>query len=298
MKKRVISIIIIILLLSLFGCSFNTSKKVFNINPNTPSSNIKGPMWKIEDSNNTVYLYGTIHNASKEIYPLHKDVEDSFNESDFFVMEQNYLDLDKNALNKLCYYQNGDTMENHLSKEALTIVKKYAKKYNGGYSEAIKLKPFAYTRNMADILANNKNFDSRFGVDNYFFQKAQITNKPILSLDNFIEIYEDLGNISDECSNKIILQLDNINSDSGLKSLEKWKNANIESYEQNEDVSLQEYEDIILYNRNKKWVEKIIEYINDDKNYFVAAGSSHFEGDKSVINLLKEKGYTVSFLSN
>lgn len=284
----------------LFGCSSNLSKTPFNIDAHAQSSNIKGPMWKIEGVNNIIYLYGTIHNASKSIYPLHKDVEDAFEESDIFVMEQNFSDpsLDKHLLNSLMYYQNNDTLENHLSKDALDIVKKYSSLIKGGYQSAIKLKPFAYTRIMEDILTYNESFDSKFGVDNYFLQKAQITNKKILSLDNSIELYKDLGNISDECANQIVLQLDNIDSKSGLTSFEMWKNSDIEALKLDIDTSSQDYNQIVLVNRNKQWVEKIINYINDDKDYFIAVGFAHFVGEESIIELLRDKGFTTSFLSD
>lgn len=300
MIKKYITTIILSSLILLSGCTSNLNKTAFNINKNTPSSNIKGPMWKLENTNNTIYLYGTIHNASKDIYPLHKDVENAFDESDIFVMEQNFSDpsLDKQLLNTLLYYKDDDTMENHLSKEALDIVKKYSSLIKGGYEESIKLKPFAYARSMEDILSANRNFDSNFGVDKYFLQKSQISNKEILSLDDSIELYKDLGNLSDQCANKIILNLNNITDNSGLASFEMWKNSDIEKLKLDIDTSLQEYNQIVLINRNKKWVEKIINYIDDDKNYFIAVGFAHFVGEESIIALLNEKGITVSFLSN
>lgn len=314
MKGRGIAIIsAIILSVSLFGCGGNKNNYVFGIDPSTPSSNIKGPMWKLEDDDSVVYLYGTIHNAGKEIYPLHEDIEKAFEDSKIFVMEQNDEDLDKNALQKAIYYQNGDTMEKHLSKEAIDVVKKYATKYGGNYNEIIKLKPFAYSRSMVDVICHDKSFDPKYGLDNYWFEKAKLNNKKILSLDDYVEVYGDLGNLSDEDCNKLILQLDYLSPEeqkqNGLKMLEQWKKADIESMNQEDEddgekyraLNLEPSEDylnILLFDRNEKWVDKIVNYLNDDENYFVAGGTGHFVGDKSVIDLLEKKGYTVTFLSN
>ena len=298
--KNFITIIIIISLTFIFGCEANLSNRVFNIDPNKESTNIKGPLWKVEDDNNTVYLYGTIHNANKDIYPLHDDIEEAFNNSDILVVEQDFSDerLDRNELKSLLYYENGDTMENHLTEKALNIVKKYSKTIQGGYKEAIKLKPFAYARSMEDILSKSDKFDSSFGVDNYFLQKAQILNKEIISLDNTLKLYEDLGKLSDKYSNEIILNLDNITEESGVESLEMWKTASIENLELSLDTSLKEYNDIVLYKRNEEWIEKVIKYINDDKDYFVSVGSYHLVGENSLVYLLEKRGFKVLFLSN
>ncbi|NOT76146.1 MAG: TraB/GumN family protein [Cyclobacteriaceae bacterium] len=45
--------------------------------------------------------------------------------------------------------------------------------------------------------------------------------------------------------------------------------------------------------RNQEWIAKIDKMIND-KPSFIAIGVSHLEGDKGILSLLKEKGYTLT----
>lgn len=45
--------------------------------------------------------------------------------------------------------------------------------------------------------------------------------------------------------------------------------------------------------RNQEWLPKIIKMVHD-KPSFIAIGVSHLEGDKGIIALLKENGYTLS----
>ena len=48
-----------------------------------------------------------------------------------------------------------------------------------------------------------------------------------------------------------------------------------------------------LFKRNQNWIPKIEEKIKDH-SCFIAVGAAHLPGDKGVLNMLKQKGYTVT----
>ena len=52
------------------------------------------------------------------------------------------------------------------------------------------------------------------------------------------------------------------------------------------------YADLMLYQRNKKWIPIIEEEIKE-KSSFIAVGASHLGSDQGVIKLLRNEGYTV-----
>jgi uncharacterized protein YbaP (TraB family) len=52
-----------------------------------------------------------------------------------------------------------------------------------------------------------------------------------------------------------------------------------------------------LYNkRNEKMASKIQEYLKTKETYFVVVGAGHLVGSKGIIEILREKGYTVEQL--
>ncbi len=53
------------------------------------------------------------------------------------------------------------------------------------------------------------------------------------------------------------------------------------------------FSDNFLNKRNQNWIPKI-EEIAKENSSFIAVGAAHLMGDKGVINLLREKGYTVT----
>ena len=60
----------------------------------------------------------------------------------------------------------------------------------------------------------------------------------------------------------------------------------------NDEDELSEYSDLLLSNRNKKWVPEIIEQAKLKPTFF-AVGAGHLGNINGVINLLRKQGYKV-----
>ena len=60
-----------------------------------------------------------------------------------------------------------------------------------------------------------------------------------------------------------------------------------------EDGLFAEFKEIMLDNRNQKWIPLIEEKIAQTPT-FIAVGSGHLPGDQGVIELLRKQGYLVT----
>ncbi|MGA2330770.1 MAG: TraB/GumN family protein, partial [Syntrophales bacterium] len=54
--------------------------------------------------------------------------------------------------------------------------------------------------------------------------------------------------------------------------------------------------DKLIYKRNRNMAQKIEGYLKTNGTYFVVVGAVHLLGDKGIIQLLKDKGYSVEQL--
>ena len=52
-------------------------------------------------------------------------------------------------------------------------------------------------------------------------------------------------------------------------------------------------EDRLLTQRNKDWILKIEEMLGKSKNTMVIVGAGHLIGPEGIVELLRQKGYTV-----
>jgi len=49
----------------------------------------------------------------------------------------------------------------------------------------------------------------------------------------------------------------------------------------------------MVSDRNHAWMPQIEELLSGDREAIVVVGSAHLVGEEGVVNLLREKGYTV-----
>jgi uncharacterized protein YbaP (TraB family) len=54
-------------------------------------------------------------------------------------------------------------------------------------------------------------------------------------------------------------------------------------------------EQVMLINRNNKWVEQLVPRLNNEK-LFIAVGALHLPEQHGLINQLKDKGFSVTRL--
>ena len=54
--------------------------------------------------------------------------------------------------------------------------------------------------------------------------------------------------------------------------------------------------EMLIIRRNRNIVLKIDDYLKTKATYFVVVGAGHLLGEKGIIQLLKERGYTVEQL--
>jgi uncharacterized protein len=64
-----------------------------------------------------------------------------------------------------------------------------------------------------------------------------------------------------------------------------------------EEFGVGNFTDLLLYNRNKNWVSTM-ERIFSSSSVVIAVGAGHLPGQKGVINLLRQAGYTVEPIEN
>jgi uncharacterized protein YbaP (TraB family) len=71
----------------------------------------------------------------------------------------------------------------------------------------------------------------------------------------------------------------------------------LEEITKKEDLGMERFTEIMLYNRNRQWAEKL-ERIMVGQSLVIAVGAGHLPGEKGVISLLRKKGYKVEPVKN
>ena len=131
-----------------------------------------------------------------------------------------------------------------------------------------------------------------------FMQMAKVNNMQIKGL----EQVEDQLSIFDAIPYTIqakefaetVLHIDSVKkSFNDMLQLYKQKDLGALNNMMNDEDELAAYNDLLLTNRNEKWIPEIIAQAKIKPTFF-AVGAAHLGNSNGVINLLKQKGYTVN----
>jgi len=265
-------------------------------------------LWKVKGNNNTVYILGSLHLAKPEFYPLDEKIENAFESSDALVVEVDIGKQDPYLLQQKFFekgmYYGSDTIADHLSKETFELAKKKLASLGMDISYMIMYKPWFLAINLVTLELIKLGFDPNYGIDKYFMDKAR-GNKDILELET-VDFQIGLFDGFNDSQQELLLFSTLLDIDIIEQEMEKmisfWQSGDAEGLEKILRRGLDEHPQILpiyeklFYERNKSMTKKIETFLADGRDYFVVVGAGHLVGKEGIIELLKEKGYSVNQL--
>lgn len=267
----------------------------------------KSFLWKVQSKTSTLYVLGSIHFLKQENYPLNPVIEKAFAQSGSLVVEADVSDpgkLNSEKILRSAVYPEGDNLENHVSGETYEFVKKETGKL-GLPSELIaRQKPWFLALTLEALQLMKLGFSPAYGVDAYFLSKAQ-GSKKILELEGMEEQINLLSSFSDKDQELfLVYTLKDLNllGDEATGLIKSWSTGNVNGIESiitktvREDRRLEPVFRRLLDDRNKGMASTIEGYLKTRETYFVVVGAGHLVGNKGIIRILKEKGYSVEQL--
>jgi len=252
-----------------------------------------------------VYLLGSIHMATKELYPLPKVIEKAFASTKVLVVEADVTNVDQAAMQKVVQEKGIFTGEQDLTKILSAAELKELKSYAAGVGVPVemisKMKPWLAVLTLSALKAQKEGLKPEFGIDIHFLNQAK-DKKTIRELEGIIPQIDLLSGFSDEEQKDFLtytIKSEKRNKDALKNIIKFWKDGNIAALEK---LLLSEFKDVpviekkFLFDRNVQMIDRILYFVKSDKELFVIAGAAHLVGDKGIIKLLEQKGFTVKQL--
>ncbi|MBL4931153.1 acyltransferase family protein [Clostridium paridis] len=283
------------------------------------SADIIGPMWKISNGDEVIYLYGTIEYGTKDMYPLNSKVEDAIKQSEGVVINADLDKVDAQKLYSIAILKSGDNIEKHVSGEAVEAYKEKTKlfeqmtKSNQPYDKLKNNKPQILAVNSIDSFINIYKENLNYSPNRYVIYSASQNKLPLIELTDKYKLIEEVGNAPDEVADaslKLLKYYSDKNVDKTLVLIDAWKKGDIEDINNKlndkyivpagEEEIYKKLNDIVSKFQNsidskykKEYSEKIDGYLKDKKKYFVALPTKYFSGEDGILKYLQSKGYTI-----
>lgn len=179
------------------------------------------------------------------------------------------------------------------------------KKYTGmGIFLYNKFKPIAIYQMLmlqkyAKVLGMDLKKSGNSAMDEYFQKSARNLNKKLVALetvDDQLKVLYDGKPLKKqvELLLEMVYDKDSLATQEIVKLNKMYQQQDLSGLHQLMKKTASEKElELLLVNRNKKWIPKIENLLKSGQSAFIAVGAGHLPGDFGVLYLLQQKGYKV-----
>lgn len=264
-------------------------------------------LWKIEGNGvkTKSYLFGTVHLIDKEHFHFPKKLQKIVAKSDVLAMEIAGLPDPAEAL-KLSMLEDGsffDFFTEVQTDSILVWVEEHTSMTGKSFKMVVgKLKPFVVSQMLVELDEKNPNRGME-NKESYEVELEAIAEEKGLEIAGFETVIEQMGffdSFTDEQQTDMVMSTIRDEYGSTSEEMDKmmalFDDQNIDGLYQmigEEEGITEEMNDLILTDRNKRWIPKIESMISE-KSTFIAVGAGHLGGPEGVIRLLEAKGYTLT----
>lgn len=304
--NQLLKILLVFTFIVLAGCSNNEEKDDGKVIDTSMF------LYKVSDSNgNYSYLFGTCHPGRDEIKSLDKITEEALKESDSIYLEcsmdtqeaQKYANyLTENSISDLgledLYY---DIMDNYSSLKGKTAYVTY---------NALAISSMTYSDK--EVIEKTK-MNTYHAIDYYIYNYAidKDNFKEVESVETQYKLFSQLSKDKDYSKETLEVLKNKDEYIKGINSIldayyngdvdffENEQNQTIEaidSLEEDEKEKIEKYQNLLVYDRNVLMKETLENCIRNKHHDFMGVGCRHLYGQKGIIQLLKNDGYTVESL--
>ncbi len=262
----------------------------------------RGLFWKVEKDGRTSYLLGTVHAWKREWLPLNPTIEKAFADSKTLAVELDAAKMDMASAVQRMMLAGNDTLEARLGKALYEQTAAEAAKLQVPEAAIAKVKPWGAMLVLAATKLQQLGFSPDAGIDNYLIQKANASGKRVIELESGDQQLAMLDGLSARLQNAMLSDFV-VNSERTPQVIGDivgaWKKGDADAaFKLNQKgfsdpEAKREFDDKFLYQRDVAMTRKIEELLRQPGPHFIAVGSLHLVGPKSIVEQLKAKGYRV-----
>jgi uncharacterized protein YbaP (TraB family) len=260
-------------------------------------------VWRVTDLGVPFFLVGSIHNLTARDYPLPKIYQSALTNSQRILFEYDPRQRDALArrFQEVAKYPDGQDLENQIHPGTVGLLKKNAWRFRIKFEEVRHYRPWAIALRMLAEQGPLGPSGPR-SMDGYLSTEARRAGKELAGLetvDEHIAFWREM--LERDGENLLLYALTREKRVGALfdRTRAAWKRGDVAALSATNARLRQANPGIaqkLLDRRNARWVERIEAEMKSGKATAIVAGAGHFSGPRSVIELLRERGYRLEQL--
>jgi uncharacterized protein YbaP (TraB family) len=262
-------------------------------------------LWTVKGRQNTVYLLGSVHVLRAGDAALPAAAEHAFEDAERLVME---IDLDDAGADPLAMatemqqaalLPEGQTLRGVLGSDYAAINERARK--SGLDLEALDaFAPWFVAISLLDVELAGRGFSPEYGIEQTLTARAIEEHKPIEGLETAAQQFQMLASMPLAQQKRFLtMTLDeSAHLDRELDELMRaWRSGDTAALARLLSAEYGQFPDLyrrLTVDRNRAWAGRLAGLLDDRDDYLVVVGALHLVGPESVVDLLRQRGYTVT----
>jgi uncharacterized protein YbaP (TraB family) len=257
-------------------------------------------LWEVRSPTATVYLLGSIHIASGDIYPLDARIERAFQASDTLVLETELDDASQaraaSMLQQAGTYTPPDSLESHVDAATLAALSKSIASMGLPVEAFFSMRPWMVSLTLTLARLQALGYRPDLGIDQHFRSAAGA--KKLASLETVDQQVALFGDMTEATQNAALRQ-----TLEELGKLREIMQRAFTAWRGGDAVGLEallvaptrkDYPELyrrLFVERNRRMADAIEAQLKGKGTIFVVVGSGHLVGSESVLHLLQTRGH-------
>lgn len=263
-------------------------------------------LWKVSDSDNSLYLLGSIHLLKKTDYPLSSDIDRAFDDAEHVMFELDLPSLttpeSQAMFAKAMGFSDGRKLSDVLSAQAREKLEAMLKVGGGTMAQVEQLEPWAMSLTFTMGIFQALGFQADAGVDKHIEERARAAGKPITTLETLADQLAamDGAPMAEQVAGLEEFVADPAATVKQAQSLHRaWLAGDVEAIDREMRAEMatkspQSYK-LMNVDRNNAWMGALEARLKDQTkdDTLTVVGALHLVGNDGVVEKLRAKGYRV-----
>ncbi|HEX2208695.1 MAG TPA: TraB/GumN family protein [Longimicrobium sp.] len=265
-------------------------------------------LYRVEGASGaTVYMLGSVHLMSADAYPLPQPVQNAYADAEqvYFETSLDSLMARQNEMAMRGMYQEGKTLRSELPADLYAQVEAAAPALAPlGLTMPVldRMEPWLVALLFQTVEWQKVGLTPEHGVDMHFSGRAKRDGKPVggfESVDFQMGLFDNMS-AEEQVSflRSVMEDMPRLNEEM-RRLVAAWRAGDAEAIDAIMNESMDESPALyarLLTDRNAAWVPQIEQMLRGSDDVLVVVGAAHLVGEHSVVEMLRQRGYTVDQL--
>ena len=263
-------------------------------------------VWTLRDEDTTLHIMGTIHLLKPNLKWRTETINDALVAADTVVFEAD-VDSQEAATEMMKFvsrkglFTSGRQLSDTLNENEQAKLAEALDTLDLPLDAIQTMRPWFAALNLSVLQIQKGGYDPESGVESVLEAIARKQNKDFVYLETVDEQLSRLAALpEDEQVAFLMSTIEDMEDGTAMLDIlvEEWVDGDTEGLAvllSNPDIiGSKSVYDALLKDRNQQWTPKIIDMLDAPGTRLIAVGAGHLAGEDSVIEMLRDEGYTVS----